>query len=66
MNALETERIIITSSLLFGAYTTWFCPCGDPISGEGLLSCHFSEFVVATAVPLALVIYLNRNNPKTK
>ena len=64
MNALETERLIITGSLLFGAYTTWFCPCGNKETGEGLLSCHFNEIVFATAVPLAIVIYINRNNPK--
>ena len=66
MNALETERLIITGSLLFGAYTTWFCPCGDPTTGEGLLSCHLPEIIVATALPLGLVIYINRNNPKYK
>ena len=66
MNALETERLIITSSLLFGAYTTWYCPCGDPITGEGLLSCHYPEIIIATADPLVLVIYLNRNNPKLR
>jgi hypothetical protein len=66
MNALETERLLITGSLLFGAYTTWFCPCGNKETGEGLLSCHYTEFFLATAAPLALVIFINRNNTKQR
>lgn len=61
---METQRLIITSSLLAGAYITWTCPCGDKETGEGLLSCHLTEFFISTTIPIVLVLYLNRNNPR--
>lgn len=62
LNPLEMQRLLITSSLLAGAYITYTCPCGNPITGEGLLSCHLNQFFLATTIPLAIVLYVNRNN----
>ena len=61
LNPLELERIVITSSLLYGAFTTWFCPCGDSKTGKNLLSCHLSEAVLSIGMPLALILYVNKN-----
>ena len=62
MNPLEMERLLITSSLAYGAYVAWNCPCGDPTTGQGFMSCHLPQIILATSVPLGLILYLNRNN----
>jgi len=62
MNTLEMERYLITSSLAFAAITTWYCPCGNPQTGENFLSCHLQQVVLATAVPLIVILYVNKNN----
>jgi hypothetical protein len=62
LNPLELERIVLTSSLVYGAFTVWFCPCGDPQTGQGLMSCHLPQIIMATALPLGMILYINRNN----
>jgi hypothetical protein len=62
MNHLELERLIITSSLLYGAYTTFYCPCGNKTTGEGLLSCHLPQILSSVGLPLIMILYINRNN----
>ena len=62
LNPLEVERLIIASSLAYGALTVWYCPCGNPSTGEGFMSCHLPHIILATTLPLGLIIYLNRNN----
>jgi hypothetical protein len=61
MDALEIERAAITGLLLYGAATTWWCPCGNSVSGEGLLSCHIPEIAIAIGGAGLLVLYANRN-----
>ena len=63
MEALELERIAITGLLLYGAATTWWCPCGNKESGEGLLSCHLPEIGLAIGGAGLIVLYVNRNTP---
>jgi hypothetical protein len=63
MDALELERIAITGLLLYGAATTWWCPCGDRQSGDGLLSCHLPEIGLAIGGAGLLVLYVNRSTP---
>jgi len=58
MNQKEVERLIITSSLLYAAYTAWTCPCGDD-NGKYFLSCHLPQFYIATTVPIAIAAYVN-------
>ena len=62
MSPLEMERLLITSSLAYGAYVAWNCPCGNVETGEGFMSCHLPHIILATGVPLGLILYLNRNN----
>lgn len=57
MDKTEIERLLITSSLLAGAYTAYTCPCKDPF-----LSCHNKEFLAFVGLPLIYVFYINRNN----
>lgn len=57
-NEIETVlRYTLTASLLFGAYTTFYCPCKK----NSYLSCHIKEFSLATGIPLsvALAIYFS-------
>ena len=63
MDALELERIAITGLLLYGAATTWWCPCGNKESGDGLLSCHLPEIGLAIGGAGLIVLYVNRNTP---
>jgi hypothetical protein len=47
------EKAYITGSLGYGAYLAAFCPC------EPLLECHFTEFLLATAVPVFYIVLIN-------
>lgn len=60
----ELLRYTITGSLLFASYTALTCPCKH-IEGDrqtAFLSCHIGSFSVAVAVPLLVVLYINRYN----
>lgn len=57
MDPVEMQRMLITSSLLIGAYTAYTCPCKDPF-----LSCHIKEFSLVVGLPLIYAIYINRKN----
>jgi hypothetical protein len=58
---VEVQRMLITSSLLAGAYIAYTCPCKNPF-----LSCHIKEFGLFVGLPLVYAIYLNRNNLYSK
>ena len=60
----ELLRYAITASLLYAGYVSYTCPCKH-IAGDkktAFLSCHIGEFTLAIAVPLSLVLYINRYN----
>ena len=50
----EAVRYGVTAGLAYGALTAFYCPCNDPF-----LSCHFNEFMLAAATPVAVVVLLN-------
>jgi hypothetical protein len=53
--------MLITSSLVAGAYISYTCPCKNPF-----LSCHVKEFSLVVGLPLLYVLYINRNNLSSK
>ena len=60
MDALEIERLIITTALLGGAYVTYTCPFGNSASGRGLLSCHIYEISGLIGLATITILYANR------
>jgi hypothetical protein len=60
MEALEVERIIIAGSLLSAGIITIYCPCGEKVSGRGLLSCHIVEVSALIGIATATILYANR------
>ena len=50
----EVVRYGVTAGLAYGAYTALYCPCTDPF-----LSCHYNEFMAATAGSVAVIVFLN-------
>jgi len=60
MNALEIERLVIASSLIGAGVLTVYCPCGESVSGKGLLSCHIVEISALIGLASATILYANR------
>jgi hypothetical protein len=50
MIPLEVKRLLVTGSLLYATWTAWTCPCVN------YLECHQTPFLLATGVPIALVV----------
>jgi hypothetical protein len=57
-NQREIDRYVITGCLLYGAFLTMKCPCGQP-DGKGFLSCHQNQFLLAVGIPVAICLYEN-------
>jgi len=49
----ELQRVVITGSLLYSAYLAYTCPCPT------ICSCHLDAFLVATGLPVGIVLYYN-------
>ena len=47
----EAQRILITGSLLYGAYLAWKCPC------DTICACQIDAFLLSVAVPVGIVLY---------
>ena len=53
MNLRQIKKILVASSLVYAAYEAYVCPC------KPNLGCHYTEFLLATGIPLALVVFEN-------
>lgn len=60
MNALELERLVISSTLIGAGVITVYCPCGETTSGRGLLSCHLLEISTLLGIAVGTIIFANR------
>lgn len=60
VDAIEIERFVIASALIGAAAITITCPCGDKVSGRGLLDCHLYEVGALIALATGTIIFANR------
>lgn len=57
MDLRQLKKIAVASSLLWATYTAYECPCTPN------LECHYTEFLLAVGIPMALCIYENEIGP---